>query len=64
MGEGDRETETHFLDGRSMLVPFTEGSDVVAFSESDSRISPSEGVDARETIPENTRLYLKYAFVL
>ena len=47
-----------------MLVPFTEGSDVVAFSESDSIISPSEGVDAREVILENTRLYLKYALVL
>ena len=44
-GDGDRETEARILDLRSTLVPFNEHSDVVAFSESDSTISPSDGVD-------------------
>ena len=46
IGEGVRETDTRFLNGRSTLVPLFEAIAVVAFSESDSTISPSEGGDA------------------
>ena len=45
MGEGDRETDTRVLNERSTLLPFFETFAVVAFSESDSIISPSDGND-------------------
>lgn len=44
-GEGDLETEARCLDVGLTLLSLTECSDVVAFSESDSTISPSLGVD-------------------
>jgi len=46
MGEGDRETETRVLNGRSTLMPLLEAVAVIAFSEPDSTISPSDGGDA------------------
>ena len=49
-GDGDGEREMRFLDGRSTLMPLREGSDLVAFSSSDSRISPSDGVDCLEAM--------------
>ena len=45
MGEGDRETDKRVLNERSTLLPFFETNAVVAFSESDSTISPSDGGD-------------------
>lgn len=45
MSEGDRETDTRVLNERSTLLPFFETIAVVAFSESDSIISPSDGGD-------------------
>lgn len=45
MGDGDRETETRVLNGRSTLMPLFEAVAVVAFSEPDSTISPSDGGD-------------------
>ena len=45
MGDGDRETDERALNERSMLLPFFETIAVVAFSESDSTISPSDGGD-------------------
>ena len=45
MGEGDRETDTRVLNGRSTLLPCFETIAVVAFSMSDSTISPSDGGD-------------------
>ena len=42
-GEGDRETDERVLNERS--TPFFEAIAVVAFSESDSTISPSDGGD-------------------
>ena len=48
IGDGDRETDIRFLNGRSTLVPLFEASALVAFSESDSIISPSDGDDGRE----------------
>ena len=45
MGEGDRETDARVLNERSTLLPFFETIAVVAFSESDSTISPSDGGD-------------------
>lgn len=45
MGEGDREIDTRVLKGRSTLLPFFETIAVVAFSKSDSTISPSDGGD-------------------
>lgn len=41
-GDGDLENDACFLDGRSTLVSLCSMSDVVAFSRSASRISPSE----------------------
>ena len=38
-----RESDAKILDGRSMLVPLYEAGSVVALSESDSTISPSDG---------------------
>ncbi len=56
MGEGDRETETRCLDLGLTLLSLTVCSDVVAFSESVSTISPSLGFedDDREVIPSST----------
>ena len=48
MGEGDRETDERVLNERSTLLPFFETIAVVAFSESDSTISPSDGGDGEE----------------
>ena len=45
IGVGDRETDTRVLNERSTLLPFFETIAVVAFSESDSTISPSDGGD-------------------
>ena len=45
MGEGDRETDKRVLNERSTLLPFFKTIAVVAFSESDSTISPSDGGD-------------------
>lgn len=45
MGEGDRETETRVLNGRSTFMPSFEAIAVVAFSEPVSTISPSDGGD-------------------
>ena len=45
MGEGDRETDTRALKERSTLLPICETVAVVAFSDSDSTISPSDGGD-------------------
>lgn len=42
MGDGDREIETRVLKGRSTLMPLFEAVAVVAFSEPDSTISPSD----------------------
>ena len=38
---------------RSILGPDAEGSDVVAFSESELKISPSEWLEGRERIAED-----------
>lgn len=48
--EGLRETDASVLDGRSTLMPLFEASAVVALSESDSTISPSDGDDEGDTI--------------
>ena len=45
MGDGVRETDTRVLNERSMLLPLFETIAIVAFSESDSTISPSDGGD-------------------
>lgn len=45
IGVGDRETDTRVLNERSTLLPLFETIAVVAFSESDSTISPSDGGD-------------------
>ena len=55
IGDGDRETDIRFLNGRSTLVPLFEASALVAFSESDSTISPSDGDDGREGAILNRR---------
>jgi len=43
-GDGEREMDTRVLNARSTLAPLPEIA-VVAFSESDSIISPSDGGD-------------------
>ncbi len=48
MGDGDRDTDARVLNERSTLLPFFETVAVVAFSESDSTISPSDGGDEQE----------------
>ena len=55
MGEGEREADTESLNGRSTLVPLFEAIAVVAFSESDSMISPSDGEDVEEVIAQYRR---------
>lgn len=55
MGEGDRETETRSLDGGLTVLSLMVCSDLVAFSESVSTISPSLGAEDgdREVISGN-----------
>ncbi len=48
MGDGDRDTDTRVLNERSTLLSLFEIVAVVAFSESDSTISPSDGGDKQE----------------
>ena len=54
MTVGDRGAEAGLI-GRSILRPLREGSDVVAFSESEVKTSPSERLEDLEVIVAITR---------